>query len=103
VQRYEHRPLLLLIESYALDVIGELGDEQRSSLSSIAAKVWKAGSSDWRTELRNQLGWAQTIDTTIVANWRAYRNAARAQRKPVSPREFAQMFGDAIWRASQDP
>lgn len=103
MQRYEHKPVLLFIESYALDVIGKLNTEKRQKLQSIASKVWKSRGAEWRAVLREQLGWEETIDETIKSNWRAYRNAARKQDKPPDPQEFASMFADAVCDASQGP
>ena len=96
-RRYEGKPLLIVIENYALAVIGTLDDKKAANVRDIVNRVW-GGADDWMATVREQLGWEPSMDQTIRRNWAGYQKAAREQGVPGSATEFAMIFADAIER-----
>jgi len=95
-ERYRELPILILIENYALDVVGALPPEKEASLIKITTRVWDGGA-DWRATIRQQLAWTKAeIDTEILANWVSFKEAARREGIPADPNVFARAFGDEI-------
>ena len=94
-ERYRGKPLLILLESYALDVIGKLPPDRNENVAAIAMKVW-GGGRDWKATVRAQMGWDPRIDAEILENWRDFRAAAAQQGKPADEMTFARLFADAI-------
>jgi hypothetical protein len=95
-ERYQGRPLLLLVEAYALAVIGE----QPAEAEKLVRQVW-GGGEDWRATVREQLAWEATIDQTIETNWSRYLRETGDRGIPPSPTEFAMAFADAIEKQSR--
>jgi hypothetical protein len=94
-ERYQGSPLLLIIENYALSVIGELAPEKAKGMRGVVQRVW-GGDDDWMATVRRELDWKESIDSTIKRNWSGYQEAAREQGVPGSAVEFAMMFADAV-------
>src|SRR5689334_9063538 len=100
--RYEGKPLLRLIESYALAVIGELPEDSDAAVRLVVQRLWGTSSPDWTATLRKELYWSASIDDTIRENWVAYQEAARAAGVTNSAVEFAKIFADAVATAEAD-
>ena len=99
-QRYEQKPILILIENYVLAVIGELDPVKAVGVRDAVKAVW-GGGDDWQATLRAQLAWEPSMDDTIQRNWQGYRKAARAQGAAGSAEEFAMMFADAVEKEAE--
>jgi hypothetical protein len=97
--RYEGKPLLKLIESYALAVIGELPEGSDDAVRLVVQRVWECDDEDWMSTLRRELAWGTAIDDTIRENWLAYRKAAKSAGVANSALEFAKIFADAAAKA----
>ena len=93
--RYEDRPILAILENYALAVIGAFPEEKSATMLRLVQGVW-AGGDDWMQTVRAKLGWEESIDDTIRDNWVGYQQVARKQHATGSPAKFAMMFADAI-------
>jgi hypothetical protein len=98
-RRYEGKPQLAVIESYALDVIGELSPEEVAEADDAVAGLFGA-SSDWRRRVRQRLGWNPLMDTVIAENWCRFRRAVRQAGDDPDPAEFARRFADEVMRMS---
>src|SRR4051812_34316121 len=71
--RYEGLPMLVLVECYALDVIGELPPERGAKVAGIATRVF-GGGSDWKATVGRELAWnRERVDAEIRANWATFR------------------------------
>jgi len=97
--RYESKPLLRLIESYALAVIGELPEDSGAAVRLVVQRVWENADEDWMSTLRSELHLGPSIDETIRENWLAYQEAARGAGVENSAIEFAKLFADAVEKA----
>jgi hypothetical protein len=100
--RYANKPLLRLIESYALGVIGELPEDSDAAVRLVVQRVWENNDEDWMGTLRKELHWTPAIDATIRENWHAYREAAKSAGVENSALEFAKIFADAVEKADAE-
>lgn len=92
--RYEREPMLLLIESYALDVIGALAHDKEIAVSKIVLRTF--GGDDWRETLRKTMGWQPDVNANLLANWESAKRFAIEQGIDPDPVGFAQMAADEL-------
>lgn len=95
--RYRGKPLLLVLEAYALDTIGELPPGMQQLVPELVQRAF-GKSGDWKATVREQLGWAPTIDQDIRASWDRYQGAARDAGLASNSLDFAQQFADEVER-----
>jgi hypothetical protein len=100
--RYAGKPILVFIENYALDVIGELPPAKREGLSALTRRTWDGGD-DWKATLRRVLAWPDSIDDEIRSNWASFREAAKREAIVADPIVFARAFGDEMERRATAP
>jgi hypothetical protein len=100
VERYEENPQLAVIESYALDVIGELSPEEVEEAEHAVVGLY-GEAPDWRRAVRRKLGWNPLMDAVIADNWHRFRSAGRNAGEEVEPAEFARRFADEVMRLSR--
>ena len=101
LDRYEAHPQLAIIESYALDVIGELSEEEIEETAQAVAGYFGDVPGDWRPLVRRQMRWSPLMDVAIAADWCRYRKAARAAGAEPEPAEFARRFADEVTRLAR--
>src|SRR5688500_18555506 len=90
-ERYKGRPLLVLLENYVLDVIGELSSEQNEGLRRITQRVF-GGGDDWRGTLRATLDLREALDSEIQRLWERNREIASQNGTSLHPIQFAKMI-----------
>jgi hypothetical protein len=96
MNRYDGKPFLRLLDSYVLDAIGQLSDEQRVGLRVMEPKlnaVYKASAS-WQEIVRTQMNLPPSFPESIRTVWQAYLGAAKTQGLSVHPHEFVERFVD---------
>ena len=98
--RYDVNPQLAVIESYALDVIGELSPEEVEEAENAVVGLF-GEAPDWRRKVRRQLGWNPLMDAVIADKWHRFRKSAMADGGDPEPAEFARRFADEIVRLSR--
>lgn len=99
-ERYAANPQLALIESYVLDVIGELSPEEVEEAETAVVGVY-GDCNDWRHQLRQKLGWTPLMDAVIADSWCRFRKATRRAGSEADPAEFARRFSDEVVRLSR--
>jgi hypothetical protein len=92
-ERYRGKPMLVIIDSYALSVIGMLSPEEDTRMRQVVKQVF-GGDDDWRATVRRTMAWPSNVDAEILENWESYKRAANAQGIAVDPGPFARAFGD---------
>ena len=95
--RYAGRPLLMILENYVLDCIGELSPEKQKNMVSVVQSVF-GGGEDWKQTMRETLHLDIAIDEQIRHSWQTDRGVDVAIQQvfgEVPPEQFAQMFVDA--------
>ena len=98
--RYEGNPQLAVIESYALDVIGELSAEEIVETDDAVTELFGA-SHDWRHRVRQRFGWNPLMDSVIADNWCRFRRGLKKLGVDPDPAEFARRFADEVMRLSK--
>lgn len=91
--RYEGRPLLILLENYVLDCIGCLPKEKLPALINAMQRVY-GGRDDWKATLRSTLHFEAILDEKLREMWIRNQDLARQANQPLLPEEFARMVVD---------
>jgi hypothetical protein len=99
-ERYAGNPQLAVIESYALDVIGELSPEEVTEADDAVTELFGA-SLDWRRRVRERLGWNPLMDAEIADGWCRFRRATKQAGGDPDPAAFARLFADEVVRLSR--
>jgi hypothetical protein len=95
-QRYEGRPLLILLENYVLACIGALTAEHTVRVADLTRRAFGAPSgADWMEVLRTQLDLAPTICDSIRERWQVAVTTLQAEGEPIDPVAFARGLVDA--------
>ena len=92
-ERYQGRPLLVVLENYVLDCIGKLppgGSERLSTLMQQAL----GGGPDWKKTLRDMLHLDPSLDGELRELWTKNEALARQQGIELHPVQFAKMVVD---------
>lgn len=91
--RYKGRPLLIVLENYVLDCIGELSREKHDGIREIVGKVWNGGD-DWKKTVREQLQLEDAVDDHIRTMWTNNQQIAKQNGTVLQPVQFAKMVVD---------
>ncbi len=92
-ERYEGRPLILILDNYILDCIGELASEKQALITSIVQKVF-GGGSDWKKTVREVLQLSESIEDNIRSLWIQNQEIAAQNNSELHPVQFAKMIVD---------
>jgi hypothetical protein len=92
-ERYAGRPLLIVLENYVLDCIGELPPDRQANLRAIVQRVW-AGGDDWKATVRAQLQVEPELDEALRGMWSRNQEIARQHNQALHPIQFAKMVVD---------
>ena len=92
-ERYEGRPLLVILENYVLDTIGALSAEQSCKMQGIVERVWPGP--DWRDTVRKTLNLKPAMDDSIRKLWETSKVTSKSASAPeLTPVQFAKMLVD---------
>ncbi|RQP25422.1 hypothetical protein [Piscinibacter terrae] len=96
MDRYDGKPFLRLLDSYVLDAIGQLTDEQREGLAVVEPKLNALYNSQgsWQEIVRTQMDLPPSFPDRIRKVWEGFLGAAKAQGLSVDPHEFVERFVD---------
>jgi hypothetical protein len=92
-ERYAGRPLLIVLENYVLDCIGELPPDKQALARSVVQRVW-AGGEDWKATVRAQLHLAPALDESLRGMWSRNQEVAKQDTQQLHPIQFAKMVVD---------
>ena len=92
-ERYAGRPLLIVLENYVLDCIGELPEDKQALARSIVQRVWSGGD-DWKATVRGQLHLESSMDEAMRGMWSRNQELARQHNQQLHPIQFAKMVVD---------
>jgi hypothetical protein len=103
--RYEHNPMLVLVENYILDSIGRLEPEKSARLAEMVPRILsqagapKTGAAPWRAILERHLDLPPDTPATLRTLWQQRQTEADLKQEDLTPEEFArdqadQLFGD---------
>ena len=91
--RYEGRPLILILDNYILDCIGELPSDKQTLITTIVQKVF-GGGTDWKKTVREVLQMSESIEADIRSLWIQNREIAAKNKAELHPVQFAKMIVD---------
>ena len=97
-ERYAGRPLLIVLENYVLDCIGELPPEKQALVRSVVQRTWGSGD-DWRATVRAQLHLESNLDESLRGMWSRHREIAKQHSQSLHPIQFAKMVVDQNFAA----
>jgi hypothetical protein len=92
-ERYENRPLILILDNYVLDCIGELPSDKKSLITSIVQKAF-GGGADWKKTVRDVLQLSESIEDNIRSLWSENQKIAAQNNSELHPVQFAKMIVD---------
>ena len=92
-ERYDERPLLLVLENYILDCIGELEDEKQGGMITLIQKIF-GGEDDWKATVRQVLEFDDELDGALREMWEKNQQLARNESFSLHPVQFAKMCAD---------
>lgn len=93
MDRYESKPLLILLENYVLSCIGCLPEEKVSALTGVVQKVY-GGGDDWKATLRSNLHLEVSLDDDLRRMWLRNQDIAKQANESLLPEDFARMVVD---------
>ena len=93
--RYEHNPMLVLVENFVLDAIGKLEPDKAARLEEIVNRTF--GGDDWRATLRNYLALPPDTQTTLQTLWQQRQAEADLQQIDFSAEGFAREQADQLF------
>jgi hypothetical protein len=97
-ERYQGRPLVLILENYILDVVGELPLDKQASIRQIVQRVWSGGD-DWKATVRRELQFGDDLDEHLRQMWTRNQQIACEQKVELQPVSFAKMVVDQNFAA----
>jgi hypothetical protein len=92
-ERYQGRPLLVVLENYVLDCIGKLSPESSQKLAGLMQEAL-GGGPDWKQTLREMLQLDPSMDEELRKLWTTNEALARQQGIELHPVQFAKMVVD---------
>ena len=92
-ERYAGRPLLIVLENYVLDSIGELAPDKQALARSVVQRVW-GGGEDWKATVRGQLQLESSMDEALRGMWSRNQELAKQHNHQLHPTQFAKMVVD---------
>ncbi len=87
IDRYEGRPLLILLENYVLSCIGCLPEEKVPALTGVVQKVY-GGGDDWKATLRSTLNLEDALDDELEADVASQPRHRKTSQRITSARGF---------------
>ena len=93
-ERYEGRPLLVILENYVLDSIGALAPDRAAGMTTIVQRVF-GGGADWKKTVREKLELSDTIDAAFRQMWAKNQEIAKNAGRILHPVSFAKMAVDS--------
>lgn len=94
MSRYQDKPLLRFLDSYVLDAIDQLSDDQRRGLEELRPMLARSLGlkGTWQEIVSAAMEFPESMPESIRRIWGAYLDAARAAQNPVDPNEFVAEF-----------
>ena len=93
MDRYEQRPLLLVLENYILDCIGELEEEKNAGMTTLIRKIF-GGEGDWRATVEEALEFDSSLGDALREMWQKNQQIAAAEKFELHPVQFAKMCAE---------
>jgi hypothetical protein len=93
-ERYRGRPIILVLEAYVLDTLGELPPRMQELVPELVQRAFGGSGGDWKATVRQQLRWKPEMDQAILDDWKRYQAKAEKEGQVANSLDFAQQFAD---------
>jgi hypothetical protein len=91
--RYQGRPLLLVMENYVLAAVGELSKEKNDLMTVVVRRVF-GGGRDWIETVRARLRIDKSLDEQLRTMWSQNQRMAREEGVDLHAVQFAKLIVD---------
>ena len=95
--RYEGRPLILVLDNYVLATLGQLSEDQEAGTADLVRQVF-GGGPDWRSTVRATLGLGPGFDDEIRSLFERNRAVAKRLGDELHAVHFAKKVVDESFR-----
>ena len=92
-ERYKGKPLLIILENYVLDCIGELQPDKQQEMQTIVEHIF-GGGPDWKQTVRAALQLGEGLDENLRHLWVKNQEIAKVNNVVLQPVQFAKMIAD---------
>jgi hypothetical protein len=92
--RYEHNPMLAVLENFILAAIDALAPEDEKKLAEIVNRTF--GGTDWKKTIRDQFGMPPDADAQFRTAWKQRLEEAEMIQEECPPEQFAREVADDI-------
>jgi hypothetical protein len=93
--RYEHNPMLAVLENYVLAAIDKLDPDKAKLLNEMICRTF--GGTDWRHIIRAQFDLPKETDDNIRQLWKQRQEQADAAQEDLSADQFSQEIVDELF------
>jgi hypothetical protein len=93
--RYEHNPMLVLVENFVLDAIGRLEAEKVQRLEEIVNRTF--GGTDWRATLHAQFELPADTNESLRMLWKQRQGEADLKQEDFTVEDFAREMADQFF------
>ena len=96
--RYKGKPLLILIEKYILEVIGQLKEADRANLEKITPNLQQTFKQQgiWSEIVAAEMEFTSQDAESIVKDWEQNRKRVESQGKSIDAETFARFLADHL-------
>lgn len=96
MDRYAGKPFLRLLDSYFLDVIGQLSEEQDEALVAMQPRLAQVYGDEgsWQNMVAAQMQFPPSLDDQVRRFWAGYLEHCKANGMPADPNGFVVSFID---------
>jgi len=91
--RYQGKPLLIILENYILDCIGALPPDRQDLVRGVVQRSL-GGGDDWKQTIRGMLQMDGSLDEQLLQMWEQNQQLAEANGVELQPVQFAKMVAD---------
>jgi len=91
--RYQGKPLLIILENYILDCIGALAPDRQELVRGVVQRSL-GGGDDWKQTIRSMLQLDGSLDEQLRQMWEQNQQTAEANAVELLPVQFAKMVTD---------
>jgi hypothetical protein len=100
--RYQGKPLLIILENYILDCIGALEPDRQELVRGVVQRSF-GGGDDWKQTIRSMLQIDGNLDEQLRLMWEQNQEAAQVSGIELHPVQFAKMVADQNFADLIDP
>lgn len=91
--RYEEQPLLLIVENYILDCLGEFDSAKHEGMATLVHQLFGGGET-WQEAVREVMDLPDSFDEEVCSLWEKNQKIAEEAGEKIHPVQFAKLCAD---------